>query len=843
LVLSNAKRQEPVSLSFDVEGEQIDCDLTESAVMAAGLKEKFFHIMSLVGACDDGSTVTITINSKQRGTFHAGIYKDGVQFYAYTDAHSGDNDDEVLSIFRYSDIQSPEGFEWSGEDVAENIPSSEYIPSSLHQTDKAYKFRIAVIATKQYSNLHGDTIDSVLTEIVTVMAVVNGIYLREVGVMFELIDKNNNLICISSDNSDVCNLENDNQGKVLAQAADFIRLRNVTSDEYDIGHTFIGSAGGGLAELGSLCDSNLKAMGTTGVSTRKEFIDYLAHELGHQLNAGHSFRDCEGENKNRVDTEAVEPGSGTTIMSYAGICNDGTNVQEFADPHFNSLSLEIIRSFVELQGTSCGTSVNLDTVAPVMNTKATCTVPKGNYVQLSGRVDNIDQIASDSVYFAWDRIDPGAKEYLDKDVPRFVPQTPTTRSMKRFLPNLYILSYDVDTLKEIAPKATVPGDEIMKFRFVGRTSYDKDATPFESFDSALVGRFGYTDMILTYSKTYTPLKFDVVPRTLVRSETVQITWTGGATLTDKVEILVAVNTMVNVGAKVNFDDVVEDLEWESLGTFRRSDEVASITIPSISNPRNRPLNIMIRSVALGDPDDDDCYFFDMKSGLQYTSSAILPPTTAPTYRPTPSPTNRPTNRPTSPAIPAATNPPSHSPTKAPTPSPTLFPTLFPTKAPTEYYNQVYNYYNQGYNDNAYRYQGYNYNQGYNDNVYRYQGYNQGYNGYQYQGYNQGYNGNEGYNYRQSQPQQGWGNDAWGSGGNQGYNYNIQPQQGYGYGGVRYGGGQQENYYNQNQYNHQRYGGYRRLAEESTDEAIENEAEMLPKAQRKLLRVSGSSASE
>jgi len=191
----------------------------------------------------------ISFSSSSKGTFYAAIYKDGVQFFAesdrgqYADAHNsnGDDDDEVLSIFRYSDIHLPEGFEWSEE--VENTATSEYIPSSLQdQTNKVYKFRIAVIATKQYSSLHGDTVGSVLTEIVKAMAVVNGIYLREVGVMFELIEENDKLICISdtsSDNWDDCNnLKND--CGVLDQAADFIKDQGVASDGYDIGHIFTG---------------------------------------------------------------------------------------------------------------------------------------------------------------------------------------------------------------------------------------------------------------------------------------------------------------------------------------------------------------------------------------------------------------------------------------------------------------------------------------------------------------------------------------------------------------------------------------------------------------------------
>ena len=42
-------------------------------------------------------------------------------------------------------------------------------------------------------------------------------------------------------------------------------------------------------------------------------VDYVAHEIGHQLGADHAFRDCTDGADN--DFSAVEPGSGSTIMS------------------------------------------------------------------------------------------------------------------------------------------------------------------------------------------------------------------------------------------------------------------------------------------------------------------------------------------------------------------------------------------------------------------------------------------------------------------------------------------------------------------------------------------------
>jgi hypothetical protein len=128
---------------------------------------------------------------------------------------------------------------------------------------------------------------------------------------------------------------------------------------FDVGHIALGLNGGGIASLG-VVGGSYKAQGCTGIPTPVgDFyaVDYVAHEMGHQFAGNHTFNgtvgSCAGGNRNA--TTSVEPGSGSSIMAYAGICGTD-NLQTHSDAYWSQ------RSFDEITAYTSGAESNLSSV-------------------------------------------------------------------------------------------------------------------------------------------------------------------------------------------------------------------------------------------------------------------------------------------------------------------------------------------------------------------------------------------------------------------------------------------------------------------------------------------------
>jgi hypothetical protein len=117
----------------------------------------------------------------------------------------------------------------------------------------------------------------------------------------------------------------------------------VGASNYDVGHIGLGNRGGGIAYVG-VVGWDYKGGGCTGLPTPRGdlyAIDYVAHELGHQFSGDHTFFACGGGSNRRT---GVEPGSGSTVMAYAGICGPD-DLQPHTDPYFSAATVDQVNAY------------------------------------------------------------------------------------------------------------------------------------------------------------------------------------------------------------------------------------------------------------------------------------------------------------------------------------------------------------------------------------------------------------------------------------------------------------------------------------------------------------------
>src|SRR6478735_9267401 len=120
----------------------------------------------------------------------------------------------------------------------------------------------------------------------------------------------------------------------------------VGASNYDVGHIALGNNGGGIAYLG-VVGGDYKGGGCTGLPEPKgDFfaIDYVAHEIGHQFAGNHTFNGALGACGGNISEASVEPGSGSSVMAYAGICGQD-DLQPHTDPYFSFNTIDEVDAY------------------------------------------------------------------------------------------------------------------------------------------------------------------------------------------------------------------------------------------------------------------------------------------------------------------------------------------------------------------------------------------------------------------------------------------------------------------------------------------------------------------
>lgn len=327
--------------------------------------------------------------------FHAMIFQKGASTIFIDPLIKGNTDYYI--VYYKSDFYTDKRMECSFNSAVEalenpNSPTSGEVKSFGSCEMRTY--RLALAATVEYTAFHGGVANAQAAQ-VTTMNRVNGIYERDMAITMNLV-ANNNLIVFSGSDS----YSNGNAGAMIGQNQTVVD-NIIGNGNYDIGHVF-GTNSGGLAGLGVVCSNSQKARGVTGSGSPvgDTFdVDYVAHEMGHQFGCNHTFNNSCGGNRN--NSTAMEPGSGSTIMAYAGICSP--NVQNFSDDYFHGISLEEMGAEI-LSGThTCEVITPLSNSAPsITSTNGGATVPAGTPFVLTAVATDAN---GDPLTYDWEQMD------------------------------------------------------------------------------------------------------------------------------------------------------------------------------------------------------------------------------------------------------------------------------------------------------------------------------------------------------------------------------------------------------------------------------------------------------
>lgn len=271
-------------------------------------------------------------------------------------------------------------------------------------------FRLAMAADAEFTAQKGGTAALAYAALTNYVNNMNAVYRKELSVSFVLVS--DETVVYTDAATDPYN--NDDQGMMLDQNQ--ANLDNVITGGYDIGHVlgYAGGSGGGVAVRGSVCDPSSKGQGVSGVGSGSypDVFDQqlIQHEVGHQFDMSHSYNSNVPVCTTRAYDTSVEPGSGTTIMSYGYTCNNteasdglvGNDDYEGSySPilNFHVVNYEQANAFI---GTlSCFTSTATNNAIPVINPmQSSWTIPKSTPFALNGSATDAD--AADVLSYSWE---------------------------------------------------------------------------------------------------------------------------------------------------------------------------------------------------------------------------------------------------------------------------------------------------------------------------------------------------------------------------------------------------------------------------------------------------------
>jgi hypothetical protein len=562
----------------------------ETSVMEPALAAQFPDIKTYSGVGLDDPTATVRLDLTARG-FHAQVLS-GTGSTVYIDPASPSDPAHYLSFYRRD---MPGGqmsclgpMSTAGRTLAKTGTAQRSVAPTLRT------HRLAVAATGEYTQAQGGTVAQAQAAIVTAVNRVVGVYERELAVRLVLVGGNAALVYTDGNTDPYTN----NDGTAMLDENQINVDARIQPGNYDIGHVF-STGGGGIAGVGVVCQGGLKAQGVTGLPQPVGdafYIDYVAHEMGHQFGADHSFNSENGFcNGTRNSGTAYEPGSGSTIMAYAGICAPD-DLQNNSDAYFHFTSYEEIQTY--LDNTNCAATASTGNTAPTVALPASGKMlPIATPFQLTATGTDAE---GDALSYCWEEADLGPNAALtdaqitNATVPLFRSFAPSASPM-RYFPRLSDLVANTSTSSERLPTVT----RALRFRVTVRDQHNGPQGIVGGLNSSPVVSLSVTNA--------------AGPFLVLAPNTSAVTWASGSTQTVTWNVAGTSTNGVNcatVNLRLSTDGGFTYPTLLLAGT--PNDGSQDIIVPNASTTTAR---VMVEAA--------DNYFFDI-SNANFTITAPLP---------------------------------------------------------------------------------------------------------------------------------------------------------------------------------------------------------------------------
>ena len=570
----------------------------ENSVMDPALQAKYPNIRSYIGIGVDNPTATAYFSMSPLGFKSMVLYADKPA--EFIEPYS--NDLKTYSVYKKADkIAGLSNFECKV--IESSYPKindqSTLRPNADDSTLRT--FRLAMSCTGEYTVYFGGTKAQALAAINASMTRVNGVFEKDFAVRMVLI-ANNDAVIYTSASTDPYSAASTGAGGAWNGELQSTLTSVIGEANYDVGHLFGASGGGGNAGcIGCVCVNNQKGSGYTspgdGIPQGDNFdIDYVAHELGHQFGANHTF-----SHSNEGTGANMEPGSGSTIMGYAGITSQ--DVQPHSDAYFHAFSIQQVTN--NIKSKTCQTNTATGNSVPTASAGLDYTIPKSTPFMLTGSGTDAN---GDALTYIWEQFDnatssqtgaSSAASATKTSGPTFKSYNPTT-TPSRYFPQMSSVLAGATTTQgtEIAVEALPSVARTMNFRFTVR-------------DNRAGGSANNSDdMIVTVNGTAGPFAItsQATATTYAGGTSQAVTWNVAGTTANGVNCAnVDILWSTNSGAT-----------WTTLLSGTANDGTENVTIPNAATSIGR---IMVKG--------SNHIFFDVNNA-NITVTAGTSDTTAPT---------------------------------------------------------------------------------------------------------------------------------------------------------------------------------------------------------------------